>query len=43
MKFQWSIESMISVDIRERFLWLFAPLMPGGNKSLFTFEQICSF
>ena len=23
-------------------LWLFTPLMPGGNRSLFTFKQICT-
>ena len=33
---------MISVDIIEWILWLFNPLMLGGNKSSCTFKQICS-
>ena len=43
MAFQLLIESMISLDIIERFLSLFIHLMPGGNKRSRTFKAICSF
>ena len=43
MTFQYLIQSMISVDIIESFLWLYNPLMAGGNKRLLTFKQICRF
>ena len=34
---------MISEDIMEWLLWLFNPLIQGGNKRSYTFKQICSF